>query len=460
MSAQPPHDLHAEESLLGSILIDPDALGRAQEVNLQPSDFYTPAHGQIYGAMLDLARRYQGVDIVSVGDTLGKSGDAMGGKLAELIVNTPTSIHAATYAGIIKRTSQQRRLMQVGARIAAAAYAHEGPIEGLYDTVMQDVLSAVDTAGSNSHHYNSDETLMDYLAWMQLQSERNPDTIIQTGLVDLDALLCEIEPGILHVVVAKSSVGKTTYMEHVAEYNAQRGQRVAYYHYELSEKLMETRRMARWSGVPYSYLRNGRDHYDIYTEKGLLLKRYSVAQVLDGLREWLPNLVTIECAGWTAERIAADIQRLHARGECDLAVVDYLQKMPLPNMKGANTAVLLGMNAEILKTVAEQTGIPIVLGCQVRRGDHDDGTKKPSKEDIRNSGEIEEKANQIVVMHRPDPRVQGEKVEDTHGRMERMELYVEKNTTGPVGSVNVGHIVGRFRLINWQEEGRCGTSWQ
>ena len=446
-----PHDIPAERALLGSILIDHDAMPRAREVDLAPEDFYNEQHGRIYRAMLELASRYQTIDVLMVCDAMGDEGEQTRSDLYNLMRQTPTSVHAEYYAGIVKRTSQQRRIIRVAAEMTVAAYAHDGPIETLYDAVARPFFQAIDVSERDSHHYGGDAAIMDYLEYLQRLAERDERDAVTTGLADLDGILCEIEPGILHMVVAKSSVGKTTYMEQVAEYNAQGGKRVAYYHYELSSRLMETRRMARWSGVPYNYLRRGRDRYEAQNDEGVMW-RCTVAHGIELMREWVGNLVMVHCAGWTAERIAADVQRLHARGECDLAVVDYLQKIPLPAMKGANTSVLLGQNSETLKNVAEMTGIPVVLGSQVRRGDHDSGNKKPSMEDIRNSGEPEEKANQIVVMHRPESRPQGERPEDTHNRLERLEIYVEKNTTGAPGMANVGHLLGRFRLVNWQDE--------
>jgi len=410
-------------------------------VGLRASDFYRETNSWVYSAAMSLADRYQTVDTLTVGDVLeqrtngeGTQLDALGGtaEFAKLINATPSSIHIKHYAEIVVRTARQRRLIAVAGEIAQMAHKHDGTVEALYDAAAKTFFGAVDVSGPGSHLYGTDEALMNYLVVQEERAEalrRDPNALIKTGIPGLDWLLGDMPGGYLHAIVARSSVGKTMYAEQVAEYNAKRGHPVAFYHLELSHQMMQDRRMARFSGIAINDLRRGH-------------KGPEIGRALDDIRAWQERIVYVHCPGWSAERIAADIARLYARGECDLAVVDYLQKIRLPQSKGMNSAMLIGQQAETLKTCAESLDIPIVLGSQVSRGYKNNQDKRPTMADIRNSGELEEKSNQIVVLHRPvavEDRPRG-------ATKEIVEARVEKNTTGATGKVELVHILGRFIL--------------
>jgi replicative DNA helicase len=439
-----PHDADIERAVLGALLIDPDAMLRVQEVDLQPQDFFLPLHALVFGAMKELAERYRPIDCVTVGDLLankqnGKEGqsqlEAIGGQaaLTRLMADTVTTIYVPEYAAIVKRLSRQRRIIGVSGDVAALAQSYSGDVNTLYDEVSRLLFKAMDRPEAASHYYGTDDNLIEYMVWQDQIRERleaDPDALIVTGLRDLDAFLGDIPEGTLHVPVARPGTGKTIYCECMAEHNARRGKRVVFYHYELSTKYMLDRRICRHGGVPFKELRRG-------------YRGAEVDRAIDVIRQWHANIIYVHCPGWSAERIAADITRLHAKGECDLAVIDYLQKIPLPNLAGLTTSMRIGQNAETLKNCAEVLGIPIVLPSQVNRSFKARGDSRPSISDIRESGEIEEKANQILVLHRPDERSEGSP-EDMFNQAERIEIHIEKNTSGSTGKVDVLHVMGRY----------------
>ena len=443
---QLPHNADAEAAVLGAILIDPDAMLVARQVGLAVRDFFREANGYIYAAAVTMADRYETADLVTIGDLLSQRGhlDAVGGPagLTALIEATPTSVHTAHYANIVKRMARQRRLIAVSGEIAVLAHQHDGTVAELFDAAARLFFETVDVSSTASHLYGTDDVLLNYLVTQQERGDRlgkDPDALITTGIQSLDRILGDLPGGYLHAVVARSSTGKTMYMEQIAEHNAKRGHRVAFYHLELSHQTMLDRRMARYSGISVSDLRRG------YTGP-------EVSIATNDIRGWQERLVYIHCPGWSAERIAADIARLYARGECELAIVDYWQKITAEANKGANTTWMVGQQVEVLKTCAESLDIPLVLGSQVSRGYKDQKNRRPRIEDIRNSGELEEKCNQGVVLWRPvdiDDRPEGAKCET-------IEARVEKNSTGALGRVDLVHLLGRFALGDsapaWQEE--------
>lgn len=435
-----PHNAEAEEALIGSILLDPDALLRAREVDLQPGDFYLHKMGLLYQAALDLADRFEPVDPLGIADLLdnrqngqGSQLDAIGGQseLTRLLSDTPSSIYARHYAEIIKRDSRRRAVIGAAAEIAARAQEHDGDLAELYDAISGLLFEAMDRPEAESHLYGTDETLMAYLARQQERADRfenDPQALPRTWWPNLDALINYLRPGQIHLVTAITSVGKTIYLEQIAEANAMRRHRVVYYHLELTHEGMEDRRMARHSGVPLSKIE---------------VEGYSgpeVGKAIDSIKGWHKNLVYVHCPGWTAERIAADIMRLHARGECDLPIVDYLNKIPVQLRAGKNEASAIGDNVETLKNTVERLHVPLVMAAQVNR--QYKGNRRPHFDDVKGSSDIEQKVNQIVVLHRGAERKSG----DHFNEQEPMHVFVDKNTSGATGEVTLWHRLGRFRF--------------
>lgn len=432
-----PSDWKSERALVGALIIDPEQITTVRGV-VAAADFWDKNLGIIYQAIMDMYPKPP--EYISLCETLESKRNGDGRSLLEhvggaayltgLITSTVSSAYAESYAETVKRKSRQRKMIEIAAEIAKRAYEHGGPIEGLYDDVARLVSGAIEVTGANSHMYGSDELLVNYLVNQEKRAALRDDDLIQSGIYDLDAILGDIPAGILHVVAARPGVGKTLYMERVAEHNADRGHRVAFYHLELSPQFMLDRAVSRRARITVQQLRRG-------------YRGQEVQSAMDQVNKWVHNMVYVHCAGWTAERIAADIQRLTMRGECELAIVDYLQKVTCTE-RSLNSAQRLGHVAEQLKIAAETQGIPIVTASQVSRDFKSRDDKRPRAEDLRNSGEIEEKANQLIVLHRPEER--DGLLPD--GTPEPIELHVEKNTQGPVGSCKVLHIAGYNLLVN------------
>ncbi len=446
-----PHDLAAERAVIGSMLIDPDAVLRVRQVGLEPSDCWQMAHRVILEAAYRLADRYEAIDVVTVAAALEQTPDGTGSQLVAIggfsalagyVQQTPTSIHAAHYAQVVRRMAQQRRVIQAAGEIAALAHAHEGPVDGLYAEAQRILYAATDAHEGGSHLVGTDMAMMDYIAQLDARADElraDPGAIITTGLAGLDDILGDIAPGYLHAVVARTSVGKTIYMEQVAEHNARRGRRAVFYHLELSHQMMLHRRMARYGGARISALQRGYNGPEVST-------------AIDETRDWSPNLMLVHCPGWTCEQLIGDILRLAAQGVADLVIVDYLQKLALPavNSHGANLAQAIGQQVEQLKSVAERAALPIIVGSQVSRGFREGNGGRPSMDDIRNTGELAERANQVVVLHRPNERPM------TAAVTEEIEARVEKNTGGRTGECRLRHLLGRFMFAGAAEDDLTG----
>lgn len=442
-----PHDVEAEEAVIGSILIDPDALMRCQEAGLAPDDFHTRRLGWVYEAAQALALRGEPTDPIAVAREMSKETDADGNRLdllggmsalSELVSLTATTIYAGHHAESVKRDARRRRLIAAGAEVSAASHLHDGDLGELYDHVSQILFAAMERSDAHSHLYGGADALDGYMANQDRRRElleRDPDALIRTHLLDIDRLIGDMQPGQLVVVGANTSVGKTMLMEQVAEANAKRGHTIAYYHLEQSHQAMMDRCVARYTGVPTWRLRQG--YVDTEVERAMA-----------DIRTWHDNITYVHCPGWTAERIVADIMRLHATGRCELPIIDYLGKVKLTDNRGYNSSKLVGLQVEAFKTVAEQLGVPLVLGSQVSRFFKTTAAKRPTMDDLRDSGEIEEKANLVIMLHNPTAREDRDQAETS----ERIEAHLEKNTDGPLGKANLLHLKGRFLLADYTSQ--------
>jgi replicative DNA helicase len=244
-----------------------------------------------------------------------------------------------------------------------------------------------------------------------------------------------LRPGTMAILAAGSSVGKTTFLECCAEFWARQGYQVAFFHLELSHQLMLDRRAARLTGIPMHQI-----------EDGILDARINDA--LATLYKYPGGINYVHCPGWSASRIATYARQLRNKGRCDVAIVDYLQKMHLAFKPGINKADALGDAVETLKTAAELLEIPMLLASQFNRAAQFSDRK--TGDYIRGSGEPHEKGNVVITLDRD---ILNEDMHDGAGRVVAesgsrspvLKVRVDKNTSGPIGDTEL--IMNAARLL-------------
>ena len=435
-NAQLPNDMAAEKAVISACLIDPDGIVRASEAGLLPGHFFRESYGRVFSAMAELMHRHEHVDMITVTDALKskEQENLLPAELTDILGNFGSSVHVAHYSELLIRLSERRNIIRAAGSIAAAAYSAEpGPNDELRDQVSQTLADAMGRPTDVTHWTGTTEEMQAYLDWQEQRAtflEEHPDGLVQFGLKGVDKLLDHLPAETLTIIAARSGIGKTIAMEGCAEYNAQRGHKVVFYHYEISTRDMLHRRVTRHTGVPIAALMRG---------QGARKWKPQFNEIFPAIKDWQENEIFVHCPGWTAERVAADITRLHNLGQCDLAVIDYLQMIPLSKGGyGANMAQAYGQLCNTLKNTGTHLGIPIILGSQVRRGAQGQG--RPTDEDIRNSGEVKERANQVIVLHRPNERAEDPKM----GTIEAIEIYVDKSTFGAPGMARIDHFMGWF----------------
>ena len=232
-------------------------------------------------------------------------------------------------------------------------------------------------------------------------------------------LIDPLEEGMLGVITAPDGVGKTIYAESLAEYWAQRKNKVVFVHYELNRKLMMLRRVARWTGIPVRKLKAGQL---TPTEKT------QIARLHPKFLEWDGHITYLHTPGWSMERTTAELRRLHAEGECNVVVLDYLEKATPSQrqlkMFGTNLYQREADNVEQLKNFSEITEIPTIMIAQMNKDAKSKSMDKLDRTGMRGAGEKSEKANLVVMLKR-------EKILD--GYSNTVDVFVDKNTMGATG---------------------------
>lgn len=374
-----PHNLQAEESLLGAMLLSRDAVAAAAEI-VSADDFYKPAHGHIYSAITSLVAQGEPVDPVTVADELRRADllDAIGGPdtLVRLQTGTPAITNAGRYAAIVEEHALLRRLVAVGGEIAELGYS-------LPDDVIKTIDQAESIVYGLSQHRMTDSMsqLQDMLADTldrieDLYDRGDAITGLPTGYTDLDRLLSGLQPNNLIVVGARPSIGKTALALGMAAHAGLRaGRPVLYFSLEMSRLELSQRLLCAEALVDSSRIRNGQLHDADWTKITHAVGRLGQAHI------WIddnPNVSIME--------IRAKARRLKSRiGDLGLVVVDYVQLMT-GRTAAESRQVEVSELSRGLKILARELEVPVVALAQLNRALEQRADKRPMLSDLRESG--------------------------------------------------------------------------
>lgn len=429
----PPHSIQAEESLLGAMLISRDAIGAAVDSRLGADDFYKPAHAHIFDVLVDLFARGEPADLVTVDEELRrrKLPDVGGPALVGLQAGTPSIGNAARYARIIADHSALRRLIHAARLIEDLGYSLPADVPAAIDEAEQRVYGLRPASDVPSAY-----TLRDVLAeWIDVIEER-----VETGGVpqhpmgwrDLDYdYLGGLHPGRLVIVAARPGMGKTSWAGALATNVAGRGEAVLFMSIEMGREELAGRMVSSVAGLVGSNVSRGQ-----VTQRDWEL-------IGSGLGELAPLPIEIvDATPVTLLSIRSAIRRAVARrGRLGLVVVDYLQLMS-GRGRPENRQVEVAECARGLKLLSKEMGVPVVALAQLSRNLEARMDKRPSLADLRESGEIENSADQVVFIYRDEyynPK------SDDRGMA---ELIVSKNRHGPTGTVKVAADLARGRWLD------------
>jgi replicative DNA helicase len=374
----PPHDLAAEQCVLGGMLMSKDAISDVMEV-IRPADHYRPAHQLVHEAILELYGRGEPADPVTVSDLLAKRGELarVGGApyLHTLISSVPTAANAGYYARIVRERAILRRLVEVGTRIVQLGYAGDGDADELVDRAQAEVYGVTERRVSEDFLPLS-EIMPGALDEIEaIGSHGGVMTGVPTGFADLDALTNGLHAGQMVVIAARPAMGKSTLALDIARAAAvKHGQATVMFSLEMSRNELTMRLLSAESRVPLHAMRTGQLSEEDWTR---LARRMS--EVVDAplFIDDSPNMSMME--------IRAKCRRLKQRNDLRMVIVDYMQLMTSPR-RVENRQQEVSEMSRSLKLLAKEIDVPVVAVSQLNRGPEQRNDKRPLLSDLRESG--------------------------------------------------------------------------
>lgn len=417
-----PANIQAEKALLGSLLINPDAI-TAIAATINAADFFREAHGWIYEGMLTLHDRREPIDFHLLTEELeraGRLGTINGpGYLTELVAETPTAIYAPYYANIVKEAAQRRRLIATAGKIAELAYDESQPIAEVMDAAEQAVFGATgDTVSKGLEHIRKPvQRVIEKID--QLSRDGGGTSGIPTGYKLLDLLLGGFQPSDLVILAARPGMGKSSLAWSFAINAAMKSKVVGVNSLEMSEDQSIERWLSMLSGIDTHRLRLGKVAAD---EWPLLLDK---ANELSNLQIHLDATAAVSLTA-----IRASARRLHADRGLDLLIVDYMQLMG-SSEKSENRHLEISRFSKGLKALAKELNIPIIALSQLSRNVEGRSDKRPMLSDLRESGAIEEDADAVLFIYREDYYV------ENCDQPNIAEINIAKHRHGATGTVRL-----------------------
>lgn len=426
----PPHNLNAEESLLGAMLLSRDAVNVVGESGLRVEHFYKPAHQHVFDAIRSLLTGGGPVDPVTVSDELRRVGllDEIGGLdfLLQLQNSTPVIGNASRYAKIVIDTAALRRLIGVASEIAEIAYTEPDDVAKALDDAESRVFAVAEERVIDSTRPIK-ELLLAASEELEKRFESKVSlTGVPTGFVDLDEILLGLQPSSLVIVGARPAMGKTAFALNIASHVAQVSKLpVLVFSLEMSHTELTMRFLSSEARVDSKKLRTGAISEAEWSRINSAIGR------LDNRLLYLDDNASV-----TVMEIRAKARRLKAKHNgLGLIVIDYLQLMSGNNSESRQLEV-----SEIsrnLKILARELDVPVIALSQLSRRLEDRQDKRPQLSDLRESGSLEQDADVVVFLHRPE-MFRGEKGEAADNTEKGVaEVIIGKHRAGPTGTVKL-----------------------
>jgi len=430
----PPHNLDAEASLLGALILSRDVVGSAAEKGLTSADFYKPAHQHIYEAIRVLAATAQPVDPITVADELRRNGllDEIGGfsTLLELQNATPAVSNAMRYVQIVQDTALLRRLIGVAGEIAELAYNEPDDVSKALDIAETKVFEIAERQVVKTTS-PINEVLSDVMEDLEkIYTQGEAVAGITTGYTDLDELLTGFHPSQLIIVGARPSMGKTALaLGLAANVAALNNMPVVFFSLEMGHKELAQRILASEARVDSQKLRTGKLDQSDWSKIGKALGRLEVPLFIDEN----PNVTVME--------IRAKARRIKAQhGPLGLIVVDYLQLMS--GTGAENRQLEISEISRGLKILARELEVPVLALSQLSRGLESRADKRPMLADLRESGSIEQDADIVMFVYRDE--VYNADSPDRGSA----EIIVAKHRNGPIGIRRLVYLGAYTRFEN------------
>jgi replicative DNA helicase len=419
----PPHDLLAEQSTLGGMLLSKDAVADVVEV-VRGADFYIPKHEIVFDAVLSLYSHGEPTDVIAVTDELTKTGELSraGGAdyLHTLTGIVPTAANAGYYASIVAERALLRRLVEAGTRITQMGYAAEGEVLDLVNNAQAEIYAVTGSTDSEDYVPLTEAVTV---AIDEIEAAKHKDgsmTGVPTGFAELDELTNGLHPGQMIIVAARPALGKSTLALDFARAAAiKHDMATIFFSLEMGRSEIAMRLLAAEASVPLQSMRKGtvdsRDWTTIAATRGRI---NDAPLYIDDS----PNMTLVE--------IRAKCRRLKQRVGLKMVIIDYLQLMT-SGKRVESRQQEVSEFSRALKLLAKELQVPVIALSQLNRGPEQRADKLPALSDLRESGSIEQDADMVILLHRESA------YEKDNPRAGEADLIVAKHRNGPTRTVTV-----------------------
>lgn len=420
----PPHDLEAERSVLGAILIDSSAINIVAEF-LKPEHFYSTEHQIIYSSMLTLFEKQQPIDVVTIQDELKKTDSLkkIGGKsyLSDLINTVPTSAYIENYGQIVKNHFVKRRLIQLSSRMVERAFDTKGDVKRLIDEAEVEIFSL-----AQQHLHRDFVELKEVLA----ESFERLDEFMKrgshlrgvpTGFIDLDNKLAGMQDSNLLILAARPGIGKTTFALNMALSVATKDKvPVGFFSLEMSKEELVDRLLVGQADIDAWRLKTGKLSDDDYKKLTEAMGELSEAPIFID-----------DTPGASILEMRTKARKLKVEKNIKLLVVDYLQLANAGRFYESRVNEVSAIS-QGLKNLARELKIPVLAISQLSRAVEQRGTRKPQLADLRESGAIEQDADVVMFLYLEE---ESEDILDQNKRL--VKLFIAKHRNGPTGEIDL-----------------------
>ena len=422
-----PNNVEAEQSVIGAMLMDRDAITIASEI-LTVDDFYQKQYGILFEAMVELYTENVPVDLITLQNRL-KEKDVPPEIsslefVRDMITKVPTSVNVGTYAKIVSEKAALRRLIRVNEEIASACYAGKDSVEEIMEDTEKKIFQVLQRK-TNDEFVPIKDVVLNALDKIEAASRmKGSVTGMPTGFIDLDYKTSGFQPSDLILIAARPSMGKTAFVLNIAEYMAFRSnETVAIFSLEMSKEQLVNRMLSLESHVDAQKIRTGR----LNDEEWMNLVEGS-ANIANS------KLFIDDTPGITLSAMRSKCRKLKMEHDIQIVIIDYLQLMSgNSNSSNASRQQEISDISRGLKALARELNVPVVALSQLSRAVEQRPDHRPMLSDLRESGAIEQDADVVMFLYR-----EGYYNRDLSEAEQRVaEVIIAKQRNGPIGTVNL-----------------------
>jgi replicative DNA helicase len=437
-----PSNVEAERSVLGALLLHPDASADVSEI-IQSDDFYSPKHRVIYQAIQQSFDANSTVDTIIVEEVLKLNGhlDEAGGMdaLLDLAAGVVSAAGVNYHAEIVREKSIMRKLLETTLDISRMAYENNGVAKDLLDEAERRIFEIARVSVSTDIK-NIGDILQDTFSRIELLRERQGRlTGLETGYHDMDDMMSGLQGGELIILAARPSMGKTSFALNLTERVASRGNGVILFSLEMSKSQIVQNMLCARSQIDGQAMRKGR-----ITDAQMRRLQDEAA----GLYE--SDLFIDDSAGLTASSLRAKCRRIKAQHDIQMIVIDYLQLLTVGGRVESRQQEISTISRS-LKSLARELNVPVIALSQLNRDVESRDDHRPRMSDLRESGAIEQDADVIMLLHRE------EYFNPTEENAGMAQLIIAKQRNGPTGEVTLRFFRNYMRFENFQRRSESIT---